>query len=82
MAVFEYSNYAVNRTSAVRQTGVGRTGNSHVHFQLAPSPVGFPYAFWRGRTENHTLLNTQESLNATGGGVCLFQPIGDRRTRS
>ena len=45
--------------------------------QLAPSPVGFPHGFWRGRTENPTPLNTQESLNATRGEVRLSQTIRD-----
>ena len=72
----------VRRTSAVRLARVDRTGNPHSYYQRIPSPVGFPYGFWRDLTENLKVLNTRDSLNATGDGAPLFRAIGHWRTRS
>ena len=76
------SHVCCDTTSAVRLAEAGVTCNSYGYYQSAPSPVGFPYGSWRGRTGNPTVLNTQASPNATGGRAPLFQTISDYRMRS
>jgi len=47
-------------------------------------PLGFAAGFWRSLPENHTLLNTHESLSATSGGFAFSRRlvIGERAART